>query len=250
LIESRNITVTAERGPIPRLAICGFALNSTFGFSAPASSSKSASETMCHTSARTTSGSRSLRAWILATSSLLRDARRALLIRLRSLGDAVLMTPVPTALKAWRPSLHVAILIEEPFAAVFRHHPAVDEVLCLPAGAALRERLQCAAALRRSGFELVFNMHSGSTAGLLTALSGATLRVAYARARFAAACQVRVASGAEREHTVLHQLRPLAELGIQVPRRPELELHVDPAARGALSRNSWPNAACAGASTS
>ena len=168
--------------------------------------------------------------------SLLRDARRALLIRLRSLGDAVLMTPVPTALKAWRPSLHVAVLIEEPFAAVFRHHPAVDEVLCLPAGAALRERLLCAAALRRSRFELVFNMHSGSTAGLLTALSGATLRVAYARARFAAACQVRVASSAEREHTVLHQLRPLAELGIQVPRRPELELHVDPAARGRVAQ--------------
>jgi heptosyltransferase-2/heptosyltransferase-3 len=107
--------------------------------------------------------------------------RRVLLLRLRSLGDAVLMTPVPTALKAWRPALHVAVLIEEPFAAVFRHHSAVDEVISVPPGAGLAQRLRCLAGIRRSRFDLVFNLHSGSTAGLLTALSGAPHRVAYTK---------------------------------------------------------------------
>jgi ADP-heptose:LPS heptosyltransferase len=162
---------------------------------------------------------------------VLRDVRRALLIRLRSLGDAVLMTPVPTALKAWRPSLYVAVLIEEPFAAVFRDNPSVDEVVALPQGATPAQRAHCLAQIRRARFDLVFNMHSGSTAGLLTALSGAPLRVTYARARFAAACHVRVPPLFRREHTVLHQLRPLAQLGIPIPERPELELHVDPETR-------------------
>lgn len=159
-----------------------------------------------------------------------------MLLRLRSLGDAVLMTPVPTALKAWRPALHVAVLIEEPFAAAFRHHSAVDEVVCVQPGATLGERLRCLGQIRRSRFDLVFNLHSGSTAGLLTALSGATLRVAYAKARFAPLCNVRVPPsesfwGKKRVHTVWHQLTPLLHLGIPVPNAPRLELHVDPAAR-------------------
>lgn len=155
---------------------------------------------------------------------------------MRSLGDAVLMTPVPTAFKAWRPSLHVAVLIEEPFAAVFRHHPAVDEVIGVPASATLAQRLRCIGRVRGSRFDLVFNMHSGSTAGMLTALSGAPLRVAYARARFAAACNVRVPPsqaffGVPRVHTVKHQLTPLLHLGLPVPQQPRLELHLDPVAR-------------------
>jgi len=209
---------------------------------------------MCHTSARTTPGSRSkvlreqalrvqadqLRGGAHAASpslqALLEKARRVLLIRLRSLGDAVLMTPVPTALKTWRPELHVAVLIEEPLAAIFNHHPAVDEVLCIPPNASLPERLACIVKVRRSRFDLVFNMHSGSTSGLLTAFSGAPLRVAYARARFAAGCNVGVPPsesfwGVSRAHTVRHQLTPLLHLGIRVPEVPRLELHVDLVAR-------------------
>jgi ADP-heptose:LPS heptosyltransferase len=173
--------------------------------------------------------------------AFLAASRRALLVRLRSLGDAVLMTPVPRALKSWRPWLYVAVLIEEPFAAVFRHHPAVDEVLTIPSNASPSQRLGCLGRLRRAHFDAVFNMHSGSTAGLLTAFSGARLRVAYARARFAGACNVRVPSserrnGSSRIHTVRHQLAPLQELGIPVPEQPALELLVDPGARRRVSQ--------------
>lgn len=150
------------------------------------------------------------------------------------------MTPVPTALKAWRPALHVAVLVEEPLAAIFRGHAAVDEVLSIPPNASLGERIACGARIRRGRFDLVFNMHSGSTSGLLTALSGAPTRVAYARARFAALCNVRVPApetfwGAPRVHTVKHQLTPLRHLGIPVPDQPKLELAVDEVARDRVS---------------
>ena len=42
--------------------------------------------------------------------------RSVLLIRLRSIGDTVLMTPCLEALKAWRPDIKVAV-VSEPLAA-------------------------------------------------------------------------------------------------------------------------------------
>ena len=168
--------------------------------------------------------------------TVLAEARRILLVRLRSLGDAVLMTPVPAVLKAWRPQIQVSVLIEEPLDGIFRRHPQVDEVIAVPPHQTPARRLRSMVRIRRAGFDVVLNLHSGSTAGLYTVLSGAGLRVAYDRARFAFACNVRVAPprvfwGVERTHTVRHQLSPLLQLGIPVPGEVELVLRLDPAAR-------------------
>jgi lipopolysaccharide heptosyltransferase III len=164
------------------------------------------------------------------------EARRVLLVRLRSLGDAVLMTPVPAALKAWRSDLHVAVLMEEPLGPVFQRHPAVDEVISVPSRETPVHRMRSIRRIRRGRFDVVLGMHSGSTAGLFTALSGARLRVAYARARFAWLCDVQVPSPsvlwqARRVHTVRDQLAPLLHLGIPVPRDLRLVLSVDPEVR-------------------
>lgn len=139
------------------------------------------------------------------------------------------MTPVPKAFKAWRASTYLSVLIEEPFAAIFRYHPDVDEVISIPRSCSPVERFRWIAYVRRKRFDLVFNMHSGSTAGLFTVLSGAPLRVAYASARYAAACNVRIPKSGtlwntERVHTVEHQLSPLRFLGIPVPREIRLEV--------------------------
>lgn len=174
-----------------------------------------------------------------AISAAVRDsldrARTILLVRLRSLGDAVLMTPVPRALKSWRPAVRVSVLIEEPYAGVFRNQPAVDEVIAIPSRGSAVARLQWAMQIRRRRFDLVFNMHSGPTAGLFTVLSGASCRVSYAAARYAAWCDVRVPDsrslwGAEHVHTVQHQLSPLLHLGIPLPEAIELDVALSPEA--------------------
>jgi heptosyltransferase-3 len=142
----------------------------------------------------------------------------------------VLITPLPRALKAWRPGSEVSVLIEEPLGAVFRHHPHVDEVLSVRRGEPALRRLRRILEIRRRRFDIVVNLHSGSTAGLYTALSGAPVRVAYARARFAGLCSVRVPAPPGRVHTVNHQLAPLVHLGMPPPADPDLELYLDPAA--------------------
>ncbi|HEY2934784.1 MAG TPA: glycosyltransferase family 9 protein [Acidobacteriota bacterium] len=154
-----------------------------------------------------------------------------LLVRLRSLGDSVLMTPIPRIVKQWRPGAKVSVLIEEPFAGVFKGNPCVDEVLAIPRCENILRRIRRMAAIRRRKFDLVFNMHSGTTAGLFALASGAAVRVAYASARYARKFNVRVPpSEAFWEapiHTVEHQLSPLMHLGIPVPEKIELELHPD-----------------------
>ncbi|HEY3127992.1 MAG TPA: glycosyltransferase family 9 protein [Acidobacteriota bacterium] len=171
-----------------------------------------------------------------AVQEILQVVQKVLLVRLRSLGDAVLMTPVPGLLKAWRTSLHIAVLIEEPFAAVFRHHPDVDEVISLPPRSSLLERLRCIWRIRQERFDMVLNMHSGPTAGLLTVLSGAPVRVAYSGARYVTWCNVKVPGSqafwnAARIHTVEHQVSPLLHLGVPVPEEIELVVGLDCAAQ-------------------
>ncbi|MGH9481873.1 MAG: glycosyltransferase family 9 protein, partial [Terriglobales bacterium] len=56
-------------------------------------------------------------------------------IRLRSLGDTLLMTPALRALKAWRPDLRLAVAVEPRFARVLAGNTDIAMVIEVPAGA-------------------------------------------------------------------------------------------------------------------
>ncbi len=83
-------------------------------------------------------------------------------LRLRSLGDTLLLTPALRALKAWRPDLRLAVAVEPRFAAVLAGNPDIDQVIEVPAGAAGRQR--ALARQRRLRPPLVVGLHRGSTA--------------------------------------------------------------------------------------
>src|SRR5690242_17061675 len=92
---------------------------------------------------------------------------RVLFVRLRSLGDTVLSTPLYAALKGWRPDLSVAVLVESPNDDVLKHNPDVDEVITIPVTqGSFRSFLSRAAALRDIRAARVgccINLHGGST---------------------------------------------------------------------------------------
>ena len=54
---------------------------------------------------------------------------RALVIRLRSLGDCILSTPAIALLKQHRPDLHLAVVVEDAFRAVFEGNPDIEAIL-------------------------------------------------------------------------------------------------------------------------
>ena len=101
-----------------------------------------------------------------------------LIIRLRSLGDVVLLTPALAAVHAWRPDLRLSVLVEPAWRAVLEGNPAVSEILVARGFAAT------ALALRRKKFPLVFNQHGGPRSAFLTAATGAAARVCWKGKQF------------------------------------------------------------------
>jgi heptosyltransferase III len=145
---------------------------------------------------------------ISEASSLLPDLPRGskiLIVRLRSLGDLVLETPAIAALHAWRPDLLIHILVEPRFAAVFDGNPALCKVMFS------RGLVETARQLQRQRFPIVFNQHGGPRSAILTAASGAKLRVCWKGFQFGFVYNVRVPDAKEFYgravvHTVEHRI--------------------------------------------
>jgi heptosyltransferase-3 len=114
-----------------------------------------------------------------------------LIIRLRSLGDVVLLTPPLAALHAWRPDLQLCVLVSPAVAPVLEGNPAVSEILTT------RSFLSTARELRRRRFPVTYNQHGGPTSAFLTLAVGSPVRVCWARLQFQSFYNVRVPDPAE-----------------------------------------------------
>jgi heptosyltransferase III len=142
---------------------------------------------------------------------------KILIVRLRSLGDLVLETPVIAALRDWRPDLQISILAEPRFAAVFEGNPAISGLILS------RGLLETARELRRHGFSMAFNQHGGPRSALLTAASGARTRVGWKGFQFSSLYNVQVPDakefyGTPTVHTVEHRISQFYWTGL--PRGP------------------------------
>lgn len=141
-----------------------------------------------------------------------------LIIRLRRLGDVVMLTPALAALHAWRADLRLCVMAEPGVAAVLEGNPAVAEIL------PYRGFAPAAAEIRRRKFPVVFNQHGGPTSALLTALSGSPGRVCWAYGQFSFCYNVRVPHPSQlffterKPHTVEHRLTQFYFTGL--PRGP------------------------------
>ena len=164
--------------------------------------------------------------------------RRVLLVRLRSIGDTVLMTPCITALKRWRPELEIDVLLEPFCAPVLAAHPDVARVVEVERSAG--SRLNVAQTLRRRGYDAVFNLFGGSTSALLSLVTGAPVRAGYVGHRPEWLSTTRVTSshhvwGRTDVHTVEHQLALVAGIGVPVDEAPPTSLAVAPHAAARLA---------------
>lgn len=104
--------------------------------------------------------------------------QRVLLIRLRSIGDTLLMTPCLAALKTWRPSLEITVVSEPLSAPLLEDNPLVDELM-VASDKSIESRTRLIARMRRSRLDVAFNMHGGSTGTILARLSRARHSVGY-----------------------------------------------------------------------
>ncbi len=107
---------------------------------------------------------------------------RILIIRLRSVGDIVLLTPALQLLKCWRRDLEVSVLLERRFYGLLDHHPDADEILYLgdaDGRRTARSQIDAVRRLRRRRFSLCLNLHGGPTSAFLARSSGAQWTVGF-----------------------------------------------------------------------
>ena len=112
------------------------------------------------------------------------EVRKVLLVRLRSIGDTVLATPSIFALKRFLPNVTVDILVEDWVAPLLNNHPHVDNVIVLERNG-LMARARVARELRAANYDVVYNLHGGTTATFLTRATGARHRVGFKTYQYA-----------------------------------------------------------------
>jgi heptosyltransferase-3 len=157
--------------------------------------------------------------------------KRVLLIRLRSIGDTVLSTPSVHALRRFLPDdTEIDILVEDWVAPVLAEHPFINRVITFERGS-LSGRARVAHEIRSRHYDVVYNLHGGTTATFLTRATGARHRVGYASYQYSQLHNHQAPSplllwGQQKTHSVEQQLALLGWTGVPVTDRPPTRLAV------------------------
>src|SRR5712691_309753 len=143
-------------------------------------------------------------------------AERILVIQFRQIGDVLLSTPVLRALRCSYPQSYIAFLTEPSPGRVLQGNPSLDEVIIRPRHATWRQQWQLLRHIRRQHFDLVIDLIGNPRSAVLTRLSGARHRLAFARFPRSLLYTMLVTHHHPiPEYTVAKRLRLLEPLGIR-----------------------------------
>lgn len=168
-----------------------------------------------------------------------RNARRVLVVRLRSIGDTVLATPSLIALRRFLPDAEIDILLEDWVAPLLEGHDAVDNIITT--GKSFTDKIKAALKLSGRKYDVVFNLHGGSTSTFLTRATGAKHRVGYQNHRYSFLYTDVLSSPSdfwkrERTHSAEQQLALLGFVGVPVEDKPSSSLEITRDATASLAR--------------
>ena len=143
-------------------------------------------------------------------------AERILIIQFRRIGDVLLSTPVLRALRSAYPQSYIAFLTEPSPGRVLQSNPLLDEVIIRPRHATWCQQWQLLRHIRHQRFELVIDLIGNPRSAVLTCLSGARHRLAFARFPRSLLYTMLVPHHHPvPEYTVAKRLRLLEPLGIR-----------------------------------
>jgi heptosyltransferase-3 len=151
---------------------------------------------------------------------------RILLIRLRSMGDCLLLTGPVRALKNEFPGFRVSVLVEERFAPCFDGNP--DFAHIIPSGTKGRT----AAKLFTRYFNAIINLHGGPTSSVFACLAWGR-RIGGEHHPHRRLCHGLYPAPAPEAHTVESTFAAFRWMGVHAEESPPLryEIHTDEAAR-------------------
>ena len=163
------------------------------------------------------------------------NVNRVLVVRLRSIGDTVLSTPALIALRRFLPAAQIDVLLEDWVAPVLTNFDAVDNVLTFKKDD-LKSRLQTARQIRQNSYDVVFNLHGGTTATFFARASGAKHRVGFREYQYNFLYTHLLSSAADfwqkkPVHSAEQQLALLGFVGVPVQDKPKSRLAITNAAK-------------------
>ena len=172
-----------------------------------------------------------------------KSVRRVLVVRLRSIGDTVLATPSLIAFRRLLPDAQIDVLLEDWVAPLLENSDLVSNVIVVPRNGL--ERLKTAWRLRQNDYDVVINLHGGTTSTLLTRATGARHRVGYAHYQYSFLYNHRLSSSADYwnkkiTHSAEQQLALLGSIGIPVEDSPKTRLAVSPESESSLAKKYSP----------
>src|SRR6185503_16896328 len=158
------------------------------------------------------------------------QVKRVLVIRLRSIGDTVLTTPSLFALRRFVPQAQIDVLLEDWVAPVFDGLDVIDRVITIPKEST-SARARIARELRATRYDVVYNLHGGTTATFLTRATGAKHRVGFENYQYARLHNHVAPSPLQiwqrpTLHSVEQQLALIGWTGVPVTDRPPTRLGV------------------------
>ncbi len=122
--------------------------------------------------------------------------KRVLVVRLRSIGDTVLTTPSLIALKRFLPDAQIDILLEDWVAPVLDGFDAVDNIPTFQPKSK-KSRVEIALKLRRNKYDVVFNLHGGTTSTFFVRSTGAKHRFGFSHYRYKSLYNHRLSSATD-----------------------------------------------------
>ena len=158
------------------------------------------------------------------------EVKRILVIRLRSIGDTVLTTPSLFALRRFLPQAQIDVLLEDWVAPLFDGLDVIDRVITIPKEST-SARARIARELRAARYDVVYNLHGGTTATFLTRATGAKHRVGFDNYQYARLHNHVAPSPLQiwqrpTLHSVEQQLALIGWTGVPVTDRPPTRLTV------------------------
>jgi ADP-heptose:LPS heptosyltransferase len=161
---------------------------------------------------------------------------RIVVVRLRSIGDIILLTPALQLLKAWRPDLRLSVMVESRFGGLLENNPDVEEILAPGSGRGwdkLKSRFKTARELRAHHFSVCVNLHGGTTSTFFTRWSGAACKVGFHHYRGRGTYHILVPDarkilGHEGVHTAELQAAAFFHLGLPKSEIPRARIFVSP----------------------
>ncbi len=163
------------------------------------------------------------------------EYRRILLIRLSSLGDIILTTPVLRLLRETYPTARIDYMLKAEFQDLLRSHPCVDRLLPVDTRRPLWHAIRL---LRETQYDLVLDLHRTLRSFWLYACSRTRRRFAYCKYTWRRALFVHGKWNTLSDTPPVPEryASPLRRLGVTGP-LPQTEIHVDEESQLAVERH-------------